>query len=210
MITIEQIRAARAILGLKQSDLAKKAGISISTLNNIERRIQTDPKISTLHAIQRALEIEGVRFLENENGEIGVFLNPNRLSKGKKKKSALDHTSMYRAWLLDVLASVYTTRSKLLALVAAPNAKTQVGLVEQVKATAEDVNNKVASLLVHPQLSADVKGKLNDFNLVWMEFQHTRNTQIIPAIFAGDKNEAETMLYGIQAERLKKMTLLLQ
>lgn len=210
MITIEHIRAGRAILGLKQSDLAKKAGISISTLNNIERRIQTDPKISTLHAIQRALEIEGVRFIENENNEIGIFLKTDRLSSRKKKKSVLDHTNMYKAWLMDVLAAVYATRSKLLALVAAPNAKTQVGLVEQVKATAEDVNNKVASLLVHPQLSADVKNKLHDFNLVWMEFQHTRNTQIIPAIFAGEKNEAEVILHGIQADRLKKMTSLLQ
>ncbi|MDR3448619.1 MAG: helix-turn-helix transcriptional regulator [Alphaproteobacteria bacterium] len=77
MIIVEQIRGARAMLGLKQGDLAKKAGISVSTLNNIERGVQTDPKVSTLRAIQHALEQDGIEFSQSDaGGKVGVFLRP--------------------------------------------------------------------------------------------------------------------------------------
>ncbi|MFG1278242.1 helix-turn-helix transcriptional regulator [Xanthobacter autotrophicus] len=77
MITPQQIRGARAMLGLTQADLAKAAGISATALNNIERG-SADPKASTLLAIQKALEAAGVIFVA-ENGEgPGV-----RLRKGK-------------------------------------------------------------------------------------------------------------------------------
>lgn len=78
MITIAQIRAARAMLGLKQQELAQKAGLSTGTLNNIERGVQTDPKLSTLKAIQKALEAEGVEFTEGAMGVVGVNLKPRR------------------------------------------------------------------------------------------------------------------------------------
>src|SRR5690242_4201809 len=55
MTTPAQIRAARALLGWKQAELAAKAGISTNTLNNIERGV-ADPKLSTVNAIRRALE----------------------------------------------------------------------------------------------------------------------------------------------------------
>ena len=59
MITSSQIRAARAIINAKQSELAKAAGISLATLNNIERGVG-DPRTSTLEAIERALQRAGV------------------------------------------------------------------------------------------------------------------------------------------------------
>lgn len=51
------------MLGLKQSELAALCGLSTTGLNNIERGV-SDPKASTLSAIQRALEAEGVEFVE--------------------------------------------------------------------------------------------------------------------------------------------------
>ena len=74
MITLEQIRAARAMLGLKQQELAAKAGISIGTLNNVERGVQADPKLSTLRSIRQALEAEGIAFTDSVDGGIGVRL----------------------------------------------------------------------------------------------------------------------------------------
>jgi predicted transcriptional regulator len=62
MIAPPQIKAARALVGWKQSDLAKSAGISLTALNNIERG-EVDPRSSTLAAIQRALEAAGVEFI---------------------------------------------------------------------------------------------------------------------------------------------------
>ncbi|MGO8468344.1 multiprotein-bridging factor 1 family protein [Rhizobium leguminosarum] len=76
MIEPDQIRAARSMLGLTQSDLAKAAGLSTTGLNNIERGT-ADPKASTLKAIQGALEEAGVIFLsegESAAGGRGVRL----------------------------------------------------------------------------------------------------------------------------------------
>lgn len=61
MISPSQIRAARALIGIKQSDLARGAGISLATLNNIERGVG-DPRTSTLEAIERALAAAGIEF----------------------------------------------------------------------------------------------------------------------------------------------------
>ncbi|HAE01327.1 MAG TPA: hypothetical protein DCG04_07675 [Rhodospirillaceae bacterium] len=59
MITTAQIRAGRSLLNIKQSELAKAAGVSLATLNNIERGIG-DPRASTLEALERALFQAGV------------------------------------------------------------------------------------------------------------------------------------------------------
>jgi DNA-binding XRE family transcriptional regulator len=61
MITSQMIRGSRSMLGLTQSQLAEAAGISTVTLVAIERG-DTDPRASTLRAIQNALSGEGVVF----------------------------------------------------------------------------------------------------------------------------------------------------
>jgi len=73
MITPEQIRGARAMLGLTQAELAKKADLSTTALNNIERGT-ADPKVSTLRAIQAALESAGVIFVPSNGEGPGVRL----------------------------------------------------------------------------------------------------------------------------------------
>ncbi|MDA4635910.1 multiprotein-bridging factor 1 family protein [Phyllobacterium sp. NPDC097923] len=76
MITPEQIRGARAMLGLTQAELATLAGLSTTGLNNIERGL-ADPKASTLRAIQAALEAKSVVFLgdgQNIDGGPGMRL----------------------------------------------------------------------------------------------------------------------------------------
>ena len=76
MINAAQIRAARALLGWKQTDLAKAADLSEMSIKNIERGV-TDPRRSTLEAIQTALESAGVLFLDpgqTRDGGPGVRL----------------------------------------------------------------------------------------------------------------------------------------
>jgi transcriptional regulator with XRE-family HTH domain len=81
MLQAAQIRAARALLGWKQDDLAKVAKIGIATIRRIEG--QEGPMmgyVSTLMRIQSAFEEAGIRFLDNDpEGGIGV-----RLRKQKK------------------------------------------------------------------------------------------------------------------------------
>lgn len=73
MVTPEQIRGARAMLGITQADLAHRAGISTTGLNNIERG-HADPKTSTLRAIEAALREAGVIFIAENGGGPGVRL----------------------------------------------------------------------------------------------------------------------------------------
>ncbi len=63
-----QIRAARALIGAKQSDLARAAGVSLATLNNIERGVG-DPRSSTLERIEAALAGAGVEFEDDAERE---------------------------------------------------------------------------------------------------------------------------------------------
>jgi transcriptional regulator with XRE-family HTH domain len=75
-----QIRAARALLGWSQGQLAGAAGIGLATLQRIE---QSDGIVkgnfSTVLKIQKALEQAGIRFTDDEATEIGVSLrNDNR------------------------------------------------------------------------------------------------------------------------------------
>lgn len=81
MISPQQIRGARAMLGLTQADLAAAAGLSATALNNIERG-SADPRASTLKAIQAALEAAGVEFIPENGGGAGV-----RLRKGREPQS---------------------------------------------------------------------------------------------------------------------------
>jgi len=74
MISIEQIRAARALLDLNQNELAKLAGISMRTLNTLERAAVA-PRTETLRALQAVLEARGIEFLPDH----GVKLRSERL-----------------------------------------------------------------------------------------------------------------------------------
>jgi predicted transcriptional regulator len=73
MISPSQIKGARAMLGLTQTELATAAGITKTALVNIETAT-SDPKSSTLSAIQKALESAGVEFIAENGGGPGVRL----------------------------------------------------------------------------------------------------------------------------------------
>jgi predicted transcriptional regulator len=73
MITPRQIRAARALLGWSQQQLADKAIVSLNALTRLEKG-KVDSRVSTLTAIERALTKAGIEFLPvGDKGE-GVRL----------------------------------------------------------------------------------------------------------------------------------------
>jgi transcriptional regulator with XRE-family HTH domain len=63
MLTAAQIRGARAMLQISQMEFAKRAGMSKTNLNHIENG--SDPRRSTLEAIQAAFEAAGIEFIED-------------------------------------------------------------------------------------------------------------------------------------------------
>jgi predicted transcriptional regulator len=73
MITARQIRAARALLGWSQQQLADKAIVSLNALARLEKGV-VDSRVSTLLAIQKALMKAGIEFLEADQKGEGVRL----------------------------------------------------------------------------------------------------------------------------------------
>jgi transcriptional regulator with XRE-family HTH domain len=63
MISLSQIKAARALLNWTQDNLAKAAGLSLPAINNLERGL-TSPRRDTLSAIENALSEAGIDFIE--------------------------------------------------------------------------------------------------------------------------------------------------
>ena len=90
MITIDQIRAGRAMARLTQAQLAAQAGISTTAMNNIEHG--TDAKGSTLRAIQAALEKVGIEF--DADGR-GVRLKPAQVFRSRHVRTL--HPKLYVA-----------------------------------------------------------------------------------------------------------------
>lgn len=71
-MTGEQIRAARALLGWKASDLSKASGVSIPTIQRIDStRGKVSGRYETIEAIRKTLEAEGIQFLENGETALG-------------------------------------------------------------------------------------------------------------------------------------------
>jgi transcriptional regulator with XRE-family HTH domain len=62
--SIQQIKAARALLDWNQGDLAKAAGLSLPSIAKVESGM-TQPRSDTLQAIQSAFEQNGIEFLDS-------------------------------------------------------------------------------------------------------------------------------------------------
>ncbi len=73
-ISAAQSRAARALLGLSQSDLSDLARVARQTVVDFERGARK-PYSSSMIAIRSALEAAGVAFIPENGGGAGVRLN---------------------------------------------------------------------------------------------------------------------------------------
>lgn len=77
MPTIEQIRAARALLGWSQGELAEKSGLTQTSIARLENNTNK-PNSATLDKITTALHNAGIEFIDNtglrkRSGEIKIF-----------------------------------------------------------------------------------------------------------------------------------------
>ena len=75
MLQAGQIRAARALLGWRQQDLAKAAKIGLATIARIEQgEGMVQGHFATIMKIQAALERQGIRFTSDPVAGFGVQL----------------------------------------------------------------------------------------------------------------------------------------
>lgn len=74
MIDSDQIKAARALTGLTQDDIARSTGLSVQTIKRMESIGTGRSSADNIMAVQRALEAAGVIFIPENGGGAGVRL----------------------------------------------------------------------------------------------------------------------------------------
>jgi len=74
VITIEQLRAARGLLGWSQTELAERAGLSLPTVKRVEAGAGPRVSDTARKKLRRTLETAGVEFIEENGGGLGVRL----------------------------------------------------------------------------------------------------------------------------------------
>jgi transcriptional regulator with XRE-family HTH domain len=72
----EQSRAARGWLGWSQTELAKRASVSLSTVRDFENAHRV-PIANNLDALRRAIEGAGIELLNEEGSPVGIRLSQN-------------------------------------------------------------------------------------------------------------------------------------
>ena len=81
MMTVEQLRAARSLLGWSQSELAAKAGLSLPTVKRLEGGFGPRVSDDAQAKLRRAIEAAGIEFIDENGGGLGV-----RFRKPRKRK----------------------------------------------------------------------------------------------------------------------------
>lgn len=78
LVTADQLRAARALLGLSQGKLAERTGLSSMTIKRAEGAGKPPPSGATIETIRSVLESAGVEFIPENGGGAGVRLRNER------------------------------------------------------------------------------------------------------------------------------------
>lgn len=79
LTTGNQLKAARALAGIEQRDLAEKAGLNVNTIRNMES-VGSGPiagRATNVQSVQRILEDIGIEFLNHGNPGVRLITKDN-------------------------------------------------------------------------------------------------------------------------------------
>jgi len=83
VITTRQVKAARALLGWSQADLAHRSGVSEPTIARLETAEgELGGREETGEKIRKAIENAGIDFIDENGGGPGVRLHKRQHKKG--------------------------------------------------------------------------------------------------------------------------------
>jgi len=97
-------------------------------------------------------------------------------------------------------ANLAEARTQLVAMIA----ETDPAKLDDYKAKVHAASDKLDADLAAMASGPDAT-KAGEFKPVWEAFKNTRETEIIPAVYAGKNADAKAIATGIQAERMKQM-----
>ena len=86
MVTVRQLKAARALLGWSQTDLAHRSGVSEPTIARLESGDgDLGGREGTARKIRASIEAAGIDFIEEDGGGLGVRLRKRPRAKDKRE-----------------------------------------------------------------------------------------------------------------------------
>jgi hypothetical protein len=100
----------------------------------------------------------------------------------------------------DACANLGEARAQLVAMTAETDAAKLDGYKAKIHAASKALDANLAAM----GGGSDAE-KVQAFKPVWESFKTTRENEIIPALYAGDKDKAKGLATGVQAERMKQM-----
>jgi hypothetical protein len=100
----------------------------------------------------------------------------------------------------DACTNLGEARAQLVALLGEADAAKFDGYKAKIQAASKALDADLASMAGGPDAA-----KADAFKPVWEAFKTTRESEIIPAIYAGDKEKAKGLATGVQAGRMKDM-----
>lgn len=100
----------------------------------------------------------------------------------------------------DACTNLAAARTALVGMIDEPDAAKLDGYVEKIHAASAALDGNLAAMAGGPDAA-----KADAFKPVWKDFKKTRETEIIPAVKAGDKAKAKELATGVQAGRMKEM-----
>jgi hypothetical protein len=100
----------------------------------------------------------------------------------------------------DACANLGEARAQLVAMTAETDAAKLDGYKAKIHAASKALDANLAAMA-----GGSDAAKVQAFKPVWENFKTTRESEIIPALYAGDKDKAKGLATGIQAERMKQM-----
>ncbi|HNQ05551.1 MAG TPA: MCP four helix bundle domain-containing protein [Thiobacillaceae bacterium] len=99
----------------------------------------------------------------------------------------------------DACAALMEARTHLVSMIGSSDKAVNDGLKARIHEASARVDATLSSM------SGSDAAKAAAFKPVWEDFKKTRETEIIPLVYAGKNAEAKAIATGIQAERMGKM-----
>ncbi|MFK5969773.1 MAG: MCP four helix bundle domain-containing protein [Candidatus Marithrix sp.] len=112
------------------------------------------------------------------------------------------------ATICDTKSALVDARLNLMMMVMSTEKEEQDDLRIEIDKASINLDNALATMLKDENKTDDAQ--LTNLQNTWSEFRNTRETDIIPAIYAGNNDKAIEIATGIQAGRMDDMNGVIQ
>jgi hypothetical protein len=112
------------------------------------------------------------------------------------------------ATICDARIALAEARLNLMMMVVSTDKAEQDDLKVEIDKASIDLEKAIAAMLKDENKIDDAQ--LTTLEETWAAFKNTRETEIVPAVYAGDNDKAVGIATGVQAGRMKIMNGIIQ